>query len=106
MSVLKLKSNPKFYYVDGHIMINGKSYHYSKKSIKNEKFKSKKWCQELEQEMVHEIKRKHNLLDSKLEDYTLDDLSKDFIKKMEVDAKKESTIKGFSYKYEKYYITR
>ena len=103
MSVLKLKSNPKFYYVDGHITINGKSYHYSKKSIKNEKFKSKKWCQELEQEMVHEIKRKHNLLDSKLEDYTLDDLSKDFIKKMEVDAKKESTIKGFSYKYEKYY---
>ncbi len=58
MSVLKLKINLVYYYIDGHIRLNDKTYHYSKKSIKNEKFKNKKWCKEIKGEMIHKLKRK------------------------------------------------
>lgn len=89
----KSKKNENYYFIDGHIVINNKSYHYSKESIKDKNFKSKRWCEELEKKMIQNLKEKYQVFDSKNEGYTLDDLARDFGIKMEADDKKRSTIK-------------
>lgn len=103
MSIYKSNKKPRFYYIDGHVTIKGEKHHYSKQSITNEKFKDKKRVEELEKEMVHDLFRKYGRLDPRFNNYTLDDLVKDFLKKNDADGKKRSTINAIEYKFNKYY---
>ena len=103
MAVYKSKKKENYYFIDGHVVINNKSYHYSKESIKDKNFKSKRWLEDLEKRIIQNLKEKYEISDIKIEGYTLNDLARDYAIKMESDDKKRSTIKGFKYKYEKYY---
>ena len=103
MAVYKSKKKENYYFIDGHVVINNKSYHYSKESIKDKNFKSKRWLEDLEKRIIQNLKEKYEKSDIKIEGYTLNDLARDYAIKMESDDKKRSTIKGFKYKYEKYY---
>ena len=103
MAVYKSKKKENYYFIDGHVVINNKSYHYSKESIKDKNFKSKRWLEDLEKRIIQNLKEKYEKSEFKIEGYTLNDLARDYTIKMESDDKKRSTIKGFKYKYEKYY---
>lgn len=103
MPVYKLKSNPSYYFIDGHVTINKKRYHYSSQSTKDDNYKKLKWCKEKEKELIHETKRKHLSLglDSKV--YKLKDLLCDYVVKMKVDGRKDGTIKAFKLQYKNYF---
>ena len=58
MAVYKSKKKENYYFIDGHVVINNKSYHYSKESIKDKNFKSKRWLEDLEKKNNPEFKRK------------------------------------------------
>lgn len=54
--VFASKKKKGFYYIDGELNIEGKRKHYHKESIKDNNFKSKKWCEEEEQKLIDKIK--------------------------------------------------
>ena len=60
MSVLVNKKGKGFYEIKGTVYINGKPHYYYKSSLKDKNFKSKKYCEKLEQQIREEIINKYS----------------------------------------------
>lgn len=54
--IYESKKKEGFYYIDGEIKNGSERKHYHKESIKDEHFKSKKWCEEEEKRLVNGLK--------------------------------------------------
>ena len=102
MGVFKSKKREGFYYIDGKIYVDGDIVRYSKESITDKNFKSKKWCEEEERRIIKERRKKVNSYDYN-KNFTFRDLEDDYLTRRKIDGAKERTIQNLTYRTNNYY---